>query len=82
LAPWRAEPLGKLLVAYLNEEREKALEHISNCIEENKIDEAKVTRGGLRFCQSLLAQILHPPDVAKPEPEEAFIDPAALRAVK
>ncbi len=79
LAPWRVEPIAGLLTAYLKEEREKALEHISNCVEEGKIDEAKVTRGGLRFCQTLLAQILHPPDVSKPEPEEEFKDPAALR---
>lgn len=81
LAPFRGEPIPKLLISFLAEERDKALEHIANCVEEGKIDEAKVTRGGLRFCQTLLAQILHPPERVQPEPEEEFKDPAALRAV-
>ena len=81
LQQWRDLPVSKLLIQYLEAEKASALEHIANLVDEEKFSEAKITRGGLKFCITLLS-ILHPPERMRPEPEEEFIDTATRKLRK
>lgn len=80
LRPWREQPISKLLIEFLREQCEKSLDHIADCIDEDKVTEAKITRGGLLVCKDLILRLEHPPERPRVEVEdEAFVDPAALR---
>lgn len=78
LAEWRRLPISGLLLRRLHEERDFALEHIANCVDDGKFDEAKITKGGLNLVRSLLAALYPQPQTmneAQPEPDA---DPSPL----
>ena len=78
LAGWRTEPVSRLLLQHLHDEIDKTHRAVAELVEQDQNRSAAVAIGGLRFAQTLLA-LLHPPERFKPEPEEPFIDPAAIR---
>lgn len=78
LAPWRGQPISRLLVQFLAEEREANLEGVAQAVDADKVNEARVLSGRLRFIDSVLAA-LHPPERPKPEPEEEYQDPAHVK---
>lgn len=77
LAGWRALPASKLLVEHLQREIAAAKDVIPAHVEDDEQRLAAIATGGLRACESLLA-CLFPPERAKPEPEQPFVDPAAI----
>jgi hypothetical protein len=72
------EPISKLLLQYLRDESDATIRAITALVEQDENRGAAVAIGGLRFAETLL-KVLHPPERHKPEPEEPFVDPAAIR---
>ena len=81
LAPWRDQPISRLLCQWLNEERQACLETIALAVESDKVNEARVYSGRLRQLVAFTAA-LHPPERPQPLAEEEFEDPAALKVKK
>lgn len=78
LREWKALPVSKSLERYLDEERQIALEAIAEAVAEGKDREAAVLTGGLRVLALLFGR-LNPPERPPAEPEEKYVDPAAIR---
>lgn len=77
LAPWRDNPVSRLLEEHLRRELETTQRVIVGLISGNDIPAARIATGGLLVVQSLLLA-MHPPELPLPEPEEPFVDPADI----
>ena len=77
LAPWLDLPISKLLIQRLRDEETSALNHIANKIDEGKIDEARITKGGLNLVRLLLRD-LFPPDAPPETVDDTFVHPNAI----
>jgi hypothetical protein len=62
----------------LRDEIETTHQAVAELLEKDENRRAAVAIGGLRFAESLLA-LLYPPERPAAEPEEPFVDPAAIR---
>ena len=77
LAPWRALPVSRLLLAWLDEERSRQLDYIANCVASGEDRAAAVASGGLAVIRTLIAGA-YPPVLEEPADEEPFVDPASI----
>lgn len=77
LAPWRDNPVTRLLEEHLRRELETSQRVIVGLISGNDIPAARIATGGLLVVQSLILA-MHPPELPIPEPEEPFVDPAEI----